>query len=90
MPGSAEVQRATIDKFIDGWKTKDPQAWISNWTDDCTNTILPFSMKHPGWSKTEVSEVQLPKLFGNLFNWEVRRQQNPSLTSRVYRPNFPS
>lgn len=71
MPGTAEVQRATIDKFIEGWKTKDPKAWITNWTDDCTNTILPFSMKHPGWSKTEVSEVQLPKLFGNLTNWKV-------------------
>lgn len=71
MPGTAEVQLATINEFIEGWKCKDPKRWIDNWTDDCTNTILPFSLKHPGWSKEEVRDVQLPRLFGNMLNWKV-------------------
>jgi hypothetical protein len=71
MPAPAETQTATIEKFIEGWKTKDPGAWTTNWTDDCTNTILPFSMKHPGWSKQDVEKVHLPRLFTTLSNWKV-------------------
>ncbi|KAH8711860.1 hypothetical protein GQ44DRAFT_830354 [Phaeosphaeriaceae sp. PMI808] len=71
MPAPAEVQAATINEFIEGWKTKNPEAWTTNWTDDCTNTILPFSMNHPGWSKDDVRNVHLPRLFTTLSNWQL-------------------
>jgi hypothetical protein len=71
MSSPAEVQAATINEFIEGWKTKDPEKWTTNWTDDCTNTILPFTMKHPGWSKNDVEKVHLPRLFTTLSNWKV-------------------
>ncbi|CAO2648459.1 Nn.00g077260.m01.CDS01 [Neocucurbitaria sp. VM-36] len=71
MSSPAEVQAATINTFIEGWKTKDPEKWTVNWTDDCTNTILPFSMKHPGWSKEDVEKVHLPRLFTTLSNWKL-------------------
>ncbi|KAF5131503.1 hypothetical protein MHUMG1_07654 [Metarhizium humberi] len=72
MPAPAEVQAATIDKFIEGWGTNNPEAWVQLWTDDCTNKILPFSLGAPPMSKDTVVSKALPKLFGNLANWKLQ------------------
>ncbi|KAI0121123.1 hypothetical protein BJ170DRAFT_600130 [Xylariales sp. AK1849] len=43
MSGPAEVQAATIDHFLKGWDTWKPEAFLSSWSDDCTQKTLPYS-----------------------------------------------
>ncbi|KAL4815781.1 hypothetical protein BDW67DRAFT_185500 [Aspergillus spinulosporus] len=61
MPAPAHIQAATLDKFIAGWKTFTPEAWMASWSADCTQQILPFSLGVPARSRAEAQQV-LPKL----------------------------
>ncbi|KAE9364967.1 hypothetical protein N431DRAFT_473061 [Stipitochalara longipes BDJ] len=70
MPAPASVQAATLNKFIEVWKTTSPEAWTSLWSDDCTHRLLPFSLKAQPMSKADVLK-SLPKLFAILKNWEL-------------------
>jgi hypothetical protein len=70
MPASAEVQEATLNKFIAGWKEWTPEAWMATWSDDCTQKTLPFTLGIPARTLPEV-KFMLPKLMGILKNYEV-------------------
>lgn len=70
MPAPANIQAATLDKFIAGWKTFAPEAWMASWSANCTQQILPFSLGVPARSRTEAQQV-LPKLIEILINYEA-------------------
>jgi hypothetical protein len=70
MPAPAEVQAATLHKFIAGWKEFTPESWMATWSEDCTQKMLPLSLGIPARSRTEVLGI-LPKLIGILKNYKV-------------------
>ncbi|KAA8575245.1 hypothetical protein MFRU_002g02160 [Monilinia fructicola] len=70
MPAPAEVQAATLEKFIAGWKEFTPESWMATWSEDCTQKMLPLSLGVPARSRTEVLGI-LPKLIGILKNYKV-------------------
>ncbi|KAG7287772.1 hypothetical protein NEMBOFW57_007287 [Staphylotrichum longicolle] len=59
MPASAEIQRATLDRFIAGWSNWSAAEMVETWTEDCTQVTLPFSLNHPPRTRAQV-EVTLP------------------------------
>lgn len=77
MPAPAEVQAATLDKFIAGWKIFTPEAWMATWSEDCTQKMLPLSLGIPARSRTEVLGI-LPNLIGILKNYKVKISRNNS------------
>ncbi|KAI3318564.1 hypothetical protein HD806DRAFT_540176 [Xylariaceae sp. AK1471] len=70
MPAPANIQAATLDKFISGWKKWSPEAWMATWSQDCKQQLLPFSLGVPYRSKAE-TQVFLPKLMGVLTNYKM-------------------
>jgi hypothetical protein len=73
MPAPAHVQAATLEKFIDDWRTITPESWTALWADDCTQRFLPYSLGIPPQTRDEVL-VMLPKLLSILENWKVSRE----------------
>ncbi|RAL68062.1 hypothetical protein DID88_008785 [Monilinia fructigena] len=41
MPAPAEIQAATLDKFIAGWKEFTPESWMATWSRTEVLGILP-------------------------------------------------
>jgi len=70
MPAPAHVQAATINKLIQGWKDWTPDAFLSVWADNCTQTQLPFSGKVPTRTREHVEHF-FPILMSLLTNFEV-------------------
>ncbi|TVY84596.1 Monooxygenase ptaG [Lachnellula suecica] len=70
MPAPADIQAATLDKFIKGWKKWTPEDWMATWSDDFKQGMLPFSLGVPSKSRAE-AEFILPKLMAILTNYEV-------------------
>ncbi|KAI1328250.1 hypothetical protein F5Y16DRAFT_398655 [Xylariaceae sp. FL0255] len=73
MPASAQVQAATLDKFIEGWKTFTAEAWMETWSDDCKQQMLPSTLGIPARFRTETAAF-LPKLISVLKNYEMNVQ----------------
>ncbi|EXV00339.1 Monooxygenase ptaG [Metarhizium anisopliae] len=61
MGTESEAQHATLDKFLVAWGNWSATDMIANWSDDCTQAALPFSMGHPARSRAQV-EATLPLL----------------------------
>ncbi|KAG0650224.1 Monoogygenase [Hyphodiscus hymeniophilus] len=70
MSSSAETQQVTLDKFIAGWKNWKAEDMIADWSDECTQTVLPFSLGHAPRTRAEVA-FTLPKLMGIVSNHEL-------------------
>ncbi|KAG9229992.1 hypothetical protein BJ875DRAFT_473434 [Amylocarpus encephaloides] len=70
MSAPAEVQAATLDKFIAGWKEFTPESWMATWSGDCTQKMLPFSLGVPARPRAEVIGI-LPSLMGILKNYQL-------------------
>ncbi|KAI9648484.1 Monooxygenase dmxR10 [Ciborinia camelliae] len=70
MPAPTEVQAATLDKFIAGWKEFTPESWMATWSEDCTQKMLPLSLGVPARSRSEVLEI-LPGLVDILKNYRL-------------------
>ena len=86
MPAQAEVQAATLDKFIAGWKEFTPESWMATWSEDCTQKMLPLSLGVPERSRTEVLGI-LPRLIGILKNYKVsnlRDNWSPALLCYLF------
>lgn len=54
MAAEMEAQRATLDKFIDGWQRSSAADMVANWSKDCTQRTLPFALGHAARNSTEV------------------------------------
>ncbi|ORY69634.1 uncharacterized protein BCR38DRAFT_333345 [Pseudomassariella vexata] len=74
MAATAQIQAATLEKFIAGWKKWTPEDMMAVWSDDCEQRMLPFSLGVPPRSRAEV-KVILPKLIEVLTNFELEVYQ---------------
>jgi hypothetical protein len=70
MLASAEVQKATLDKYIEGWKKWTPSDSIAAWSDDVTFKQLPLNSGKPSRSRQQL-EPRYIMLIENLMNFEV-------------------
>ncbi|KAK5654597.1 hypothetical protein OQA88_7227 [Cercophora sp. LCS_1] len=71
MPAPAEVQKATLDRFIAGWSNWSAAEMVAPWTDDATQVTLPFSLNHPPRDKTQVLAV-LPLVQTVVTDYELK------------------
>ncbi|KAK2594648.1 hypothetical protein QQS21_007624 [Conoideocrella luteorostrata] len=70
MPAPAQVQKATIDKFLSSWINGNAEDTIALWSDDFHQRLLPFSLEQPTQSRAH-AEVVYTKLVASLTNWKV-------------------
>lgn len=73
MPASADIQAATIQKFIEGWRGWTPEGFLSTWSDDCSQQQLPFSSQVPLRTREHVEKF-FPKLMSILTNFQVSKE----------------
>jgi hypothetical protein len=71
MPAPAEVQAATLKKFIQGWSKWTPEDFLATWSDDLTFTTLPFSYGKPTRERAQL-EPRYLMLMSTLTNYKVK------------------
>jgi hypothetical protein len=70
MPAAANIQSATLDRFIKGWSKWTPD-FLETWSDDLTFTTLPFSYGKPTRARAQLESRYL-LLMSTLTNFQVR------------------
>ncbi|KAI1635393.1 hypothetical protein F4809DRAFT_453304 [Biscogniauxia mediterranea] len=70
MPASAEVQAATLNKFIEGWGGWTPEGFLASWHGDCTTKTLPFSAEVPIRTRAETESV-FPMMMSFVTNFQL-------------------
>ncbi|OKL55331.1 hypothetical protein UA08_09370 [Talaromyces atroroseus] len=70
MPAPAQIQKETIDKFLEAWGNSKAQDTMDLWSDDFEQQLLPFSLQQPVRQREHV-ELLYPALVSNLTNWKV-------------------
>ncbi|KAI2613405.1 hypothetical protein GGR54DRAFT_615700 [Hypoxylon sp. NC1633] len=70
MPASADIQAATLDRFLAGWKEFTPESWTATWSEDFQQQLLPFTLGVPAQTRDQ-AKSRLSKLMGLLTNYEV-------------------
>ena len=70
MPASAQVQAATLDKYLRGWEKFIPEEMVSMWSDDCEQRMLPTTLGVPARSRAEIQSI-LPEIANILRNHTV-------------------
>ncbi|EEQ33884.1 hypothetical protein McanCB56680_006474 [Microsporum canis] len=70
MPASAEIQTATLNRFIEGWKGWTPDGFLASWSHDCTQVTLPFSSGVPPHTRASVTKL-FPQLMSILTNFQL-------------------
>ena len=73
MPAPAEVQAATLEKFIQGWAGWTPDGFLANWSEDCTQKTLPFSSGVPIRTRPDTEQL-FPVLMSLMSNFTVRKE----------------
>ena len=63
MHETAEVQAATLEKFIVGWRKWTSDDFLASWSQDCTQRALPFKP-----DQLARPRVELEPLFGMLMS----------------------
>jgi hypothetical protein len=71
MTASRDVQAATLQKFIDGWKKWNAEEWMATFADHFTQITLPFQLGVPTRTRTQVDQI-LPALIATVQSYEVR------------------
>ncbi|KAG6116500.1 hypothetical protein E4U13_001831 [Claviceps humidiphila] len=57
MPAPAEIQQATLRKFVDAWKKWDADEFIGLWSDSFTFKVLPLSDGKPTRPRDKVAPL---------------------------------
>nr|UYO77228.1 monooxygenase [Trichoderma oligosporum] len=70
MPAPAEIQAATLQKFIDSWKRWDSREFLSLFSDDFTQVTLPLGLGIPSRPRAQVEQV-LPALMATIKSYEL-------------------
>ncbi|KAG6015672.1 hypothetical protein E4U41_004578 [Claviceps citrina] len=70
MPPPADVQKATLDKFIDAWARWHADDFIALWSDGLTFTELPFSSGKPTRPRDKL-EPRYRLLMSTLTNYKL-------------------
>lgn len=81
MPAPAEVQAATLEKFIKGWSGWTADGFLASWSNDCTQTTLPFSSAVPVRTRAHTEKL-FPVLMSVLTNFQVSGHQGSVLKYR--------
>jgi len=66
----AAAQKATLDRFIEGWAAWTPEGILGTWADNCTQQNLPLSANLEVKTRQR-AEQSLPVLISILTNFEV-------------------
>jgi hypothetical protein len=75
MPASAEVQAATLEKWIEGWRSWVPQNMLATMSEDCTQITLPFRSGTGDPKPKAQLEKLFPILMSTLTNFQVRKHR---------------
>lgn len=70
MPAPADIQTATLNKFLEGWERKSVKETMALWSNDFTQQLLPLSLGMPESSRAQ-AEMVYPMLMDSLTNWKV-------------------
>lgn len=82
MPAAADVQAATLTKFLTAWKHGRANDTMALWSDDFTQRLLPLSLGAPCNSNAQ-AQLIYPKLVEALTNWKVSNFLHDDLQERV-------
>ncbi|KAI0192437.1 hypothetical protein F4808DRAFT_443146 [Astrocystis sublimbata] len=74
MPDTAQIQAATLEQFLAGWKQFTPQSWTEQWSEDFQQQMLPFNLRVPPQPRGQAL-ARLTKLMETLKNYEVNFHQ---------------
>lgn len=83
MPTSAEVQAATLKKFIEGWRSWVPQNMLTAMSESCTQTTLPFRCGTGNPKPKAELEKLFPILMSTLTNFEVSKHGVPDTDPNI-------
>ncbi|KAK8068762.1 hypothetical protein PG994_005378 [Apiospora phragmitis] len=70
MTSPAEVQAATLNKFLDAWRTQDVGTTIELWSEEFKQRLLPYSLGAAVRSRAEAAGIY-PILTSSLTNWKL-------------------
>ena len=70
MSATAEIQAATLQEFIQGWRKFTPEDFLVSWSNDCTQMALPLSPEKPVRSRPELEHL-FPILMSTLTNFQA-------------------
>lgn len=70
MTDTANIQAATLERFLAGWKKFTPQSWTELWSEDFVQQMLPFTLGVPPQSRAQAL-ARLTKLMETLKNYQV-------------------
>lgn len=82
MAAEAEAQRATLERFIDGWRSSSAADMVATWSADCTQRTLPFSLGHAARNSTEVMAT-LPVLQKVVTEYKVSVQISMQIPVKI-------
>ncbi|KAH8698791.1 hypothetical protein BGW36DRAFT_294631 [Talaromyces proteolyticus] len=70
MAAPAEIQLATLNRFIDGWRNWKATDMLAPMSSDVTQKSLPFSLGHPARTREQI-EATLPLLQRVVTDYEL-------------------
>jgi hypothetical protein len=70
MPAPAHIQARTLESFIEAWKRWSAKDMLAVFSEDFTQTTMPFALGIPVRSRSEVEAV-LPKLTQTVTDYKV-------------------
>ena len=74
MPGPADVQEATLQKFLAAWEAWSSEGQLAVFTDDIVQRTLPFSLGIPPRTRQQMGDI-LPRLEEVVSNYKVGVQR---------------
>ena len=73
MPAPADVQAATLQRFLDAWERWSAEEQLALFSDDFTQATLPLRLGIPPRTRAQVEQV-LPKLVELVKSYQVRKK----------------
>ena len=86
MPAPAQVQAATLERFVDAWKRWNADDMIAVFADDFTQVTLPFGLNVPEKTRGAVEQV-FPKLVSLVNDYKVRTVRGRAWSGRNFVQN---
>ncbi|KAF4213578.1 hypothetical protein CNMCM8980_001909 [Aspergillus fumigatiaffinis] len=72
MPAPADIQAATLNKFLAAWREGSAPDTMALWSDDFKQRLLPLSLGESSFRSRDQAALFYPGLVESLRNWEVR------------------
>lgn len=76
MPAASEIQAATLQKYIDGWRGWTVDGFLASWSQNCTQQALPFSSGKPLLQRAEAERL-FPHLMSVMTDFQVQFPRRP-------------